>query len=153
VLLILVGFEALAAPYLAALFATIWIGWGMVFGGLAEFISAWGADDNRVWKILIGVAYTALGIYILLNPAAGLTAIAFALAWMLLVQGTFSVIAAFQHRPLRGWGWWLANGVITLLLGLVIFSGWPQDSVRIVALLVGISLIFSGVNRLALATR
>jgi uncharacterized membrane protein HdeD (DUF308 family) len=41
--------------------------------------------------------------------------------------------------------------VITLLLACLIFSGLPQDSVRIIALLVGISLIMSGANRLAWA--
>ena len=63
----------------------------------------------------------------------------------------FTLFGAFQLRPLPGWGWWLFDGIVTLLLAFLIFSGWPHDSVRIVALLVGISLIISGANRLALA--
>jgi uncharacterized membrane protein HdeD (DUF308 family) len=68
-----------------------------------------------------------------------------------LVQGVISILGALQLRPVPGWGWWLFDGVITLLLAFLIFSGWPQNSVRIIALLVGIVLIISGANRLAWA--
>jgi uncharacterized membrane protein HdeD (DUF308 family) len=151
VLLIIVGLEALAAPYIAALFATLLVAWGLVFGGVAELISAYGASENRAWKVLLGLLYLAVGVYMLLNPGTGLAALALMLAWLFLVQGAISVFGALQLRPLPGWGWWLFDGVITLLLAFLIFSGWPGGSVRIIALLVGISLIISGANRLALA--
>jgi uncharacterized membrane protein HdeD (DUF308 family) len=64
-----------------------------------------------------------------------------------------SIFGALQLRPLPGWRWWLCfDGIITLLLALMVFSGWPIrcGSSRIV---VGISLIVSGVNRLASAAR
>ncbi len=151
VLLIIVGIEALAAPYIAALVATLWVAWGLIFGGVAEWISAYSASENRLWKVLMGVLYLAVGAYMLLNPGSGLIALALTLAWLFLVKGAISLFGALQLRPLAGWGWWLFDGVITLLLAFLIFSGWPGDSVRIVALLVGISLIISGANRLALA--
>jgi len=153
VLLILVGFEALAAPYLAALVATFWVAWGFVFGGVAEVISAYSSGENRLWKLLLAALYVGVGIYILQNPGSGLAALALTLAYVFLVKGVISIIGALQVRPLPGWGWWFADGVVTLLLAFLIFSGWPQDSVRIIALLVGISLIMSGVNRIAWAIR
>jgi uncharacterized membrane protein HdeD (DUF308 family) len=75
------------------------------------------------------------------------------LAWLFLVQGVISIFGALQLRPLPGWRWWLFDGIITLLLALMVFSGWPGNSVRIIAIVVGISLIVSGVNRLASAAR
>jgi uncharacterized membrane protein HdeD (DUF308 family) len=151
VLLILVGIEALAAPYFAALVAAFWVAWGLVFGGVAELISAYSSSENRLWKALLGLLYLFAGIYILIHPGSGLLALALMLAWVFLVQGVISIFGALQLRPLQGWGWWLVDGVITLLLAFLIFSGWPQDSVRIIALLVGIALIISGANRLAWA--
>jgi len=151
VLLIIVGLEALAAPYIAALFATLLVAWGLVFGGVAELISAYGASENRMWKVIMGLLYLAVGIYMLMNPGSGLVALALTLAWLFLLQGAMSLFGAFSLRPLPGWGWWLFDGIITLLLAFLIFSGWPGGSVRIIALLVGISLIISGANRLALA--
>ena len=151
VLLIIVGLEALAAPYLAALVAAFWVAWGLVFGGVAELISAYSSSENRLWKALLGLLYLFAGIYILVHPGSGLLALALMLAWVFLVQGVISIFGALQLRPVPGWGWWLFDGVITLLLAFLIFSGWPQNSVRIIALLVGISLIISGANRLAWA--
>jgi uncharacterized membrane protein HdeD (DUF308 family) len=153
VLLILAGFEALASPYFAALFAALWVAWGLVFGGVAELLSAYGSAENRMWKVLLGVLYLAVGVYMLVNPGPGLLAVVLVLAWLFLVQGVISIVGALQLRPLPGWGWWLFDGIVTLLLALLVFSGWPGNSVRIIAIVVGISLIVSGVNRLASAAR
>ncbi len=152
VLLIIVGLEALASPYLAALFAALWIAWGLVFGGVAELIAAFSAGENRLWKGIRGLLYLFVGTYVLRSPGSGLVALALVFAWMLLVQGAISVVGAIQLRPRRGWGWWLFDGLVSLGLAFIIFSGWPKDSVRIIALLVGINLIVSGVNRVALAS-
>jgi uncharacterized membrane protein HdeD (DUF308 family) len=151
VLLIIGGMEALASPYLAAFVVTLWVGWALIFGGVAEWVSAFGATENRVWKVLLGVLYLGAGFYMLTHPGAGLLALAFTLAWVFFVQGVISIVGSMRLRPLPGWGWWLFDGIVTLLLAFMIFSRWPGNSVRIVALLVGIKLIFSGVNRLALA--
>lgn len=151
VLLIIGGMEAIASPYFAARLVTLFIGWGLVFGGIAEWVSAYSATDNRLWKVLLGAIYAWVGFYMLRQPGAGLLALAFTLALVFLLQGVISILGALQLRPVSGWGWWLFDGVISVLLALLIFSGWPADSARIMALLVGIKLIVSGVNRLALA--
>jgi uncharacterized membrane protein HdeD (DUF308 family) len=149
ILLIIAGVVALAAPFIAALVAALWVAWGLVFGGFAELVSAWSSAENRIWKGLLGLLYLAVGVYMLLNPGEGLLAIALTLAWLFLVQGLISIFGAFQLRPLAGWGWWLFDGIITLLLAFLIFMHWPGDSVTIIAILVGVSLIISGINRLA----
>ncbi len=151
VLLVIGGVLALGAPFIAALVAALWVAWGLVFGGVAELVSAYSSGENRVWKVLLGLLYLAVGVYMLLRPGTGLVALALTLAWLFLVQGVISVFGALQLRPLAGWGWWLFDGVITILLAVLIFSGWPQDSVLILAVIVGVSMIISGVNRLAVA--
>ena len=151
ILLIIGGMVALAAPFIAALFAALWVAWGLVFGGIAELVSAYSASDNRMWKIVLGILYLAVGLYILVHPAVGLVALALTLAWLFLFQGIVSIIGSLALRPLSGWGWWLFDGIITIILAFLIFSGWPGDSVVIISILVGVSLIISGVNRLMLA--
>jgi uncharacterized membrane protein HdeD (DUF308 family) len=151
VLLIIGGILALGAPFIAALFAALWVAWGLVFGGIAELVSAFSTSENRVWKVLLGLLYLAVGLYMLVQPGVGLVALALTLAWLFLVQGVISIFGSLQLRPLPGWGWWLFDGIITLLLAFLIFSGWPHDSVQILAIIVGVSMIISGVNRLVLA--
>jgi uncharacterized membrane protein HdeD (DUF308 family) len=41
----------------------------------------------------------------------------------------------------------LGDGVITLLLGLLIYVHWPSSSVWAIGTLVGVSMIISGVTR------
>ena len=151
VLLIIGGTLALGAPFLAALFAALWVAWGLVFGGIAELVSAFSSAENRLWKVLLGLLYLVVGVYMLIWPGEGLVALALTLAWLFLIQGVISIFGALQLRPLPGWGWWLFDGVITIFLAFLIFSGWPHDSVFILAILVGVSMIVSGANRLALA--
>jgi uncharacterized membrane protein HdeD (DUF308 family) len=43
---------------------------------------------------------------------------------MLLVVGALRAVMAFQMRPVRGWGWVLAGGVMSLLLGIAIIVQW-----------------------------
>jgi uncharacterized membrane protein HdeD (DUF308 family) len=153
ILLIFAGLEVLASPYFAALLVALWVAWGLVFGGVAELLSAYGAAENRAWKVVRGLLFLAVGVYMLRNPGSGLVAVVLALAWLLLVQGVISIFGALQLRPLPGWGWWMFDGLVTLILALLVFSGWPTNSARIIAVLVGISLLVSGVNRLASAAR
>jgi uncharacterized membrane protein HdeD (DUF308 family) len=151
VLMVIGGILALGAPFIAALVAALWVAWGLVFGGVAELVSAFSSGENRLWKVLLGLLYLAVGVYMLVRPGEGLVALALTLAWLFLIQGVISIFGALQLRPLAGWGWWLFDGIITLILAFLIFSGWPGDSVQILAILVGVSLIVSGANRLALA--
>ena len=67
------------------------------------------------------------------------------IAAMFLAEGIFKFFMAFQVRPIQNWGWLAANGVISFILGLLIWSRWPGDSTWIIGLLVGIDLIVGGV--------
>ncbi|TGT34521.1 hypothetical protein EN812_33315, partial [Mesorhizobium sp. M4B.F.Ca.ET.169.01.1.1] len=50
------------------------------------------------------------------------------LAIALIASGLLRSWVAFSHRPEQGWGWLLAAGIITILLGLMIAMGWPVNS-------------------------
>jgi uncharacterized membrane protein HdeD (DUF308 family) len=45
----------------------------------------------------------------------------------------------------------LIDGIITLLLGLLIYVQWPSSSAWAIGTLVGISMIMSGVSRVMLS--
>jgi uncharacterized membrane protein HdeD (DUF308 family) len=52
---------------------------------------------------------------------------------------------------LPGWGWQVADGLITLALGLLVFAEWPASGLWVIGLFVGIDLIFYGSAWIALA--
>ena len=66
-----------------------------------------------MWKVLLGLLYLAVGVYMLMNPGPGLVAVVLVLASLFLVQGAISIFGALQLRPLPGWRWWLFDGIVT----------------------------------------
>ena len=62
-------------------------------------------------------------------------------------------IVALSHRQAAGWGWGLANGLVTLVLGLLILTMSPTGLLSVLGLLVGISFLFSGFDLLGFSAR
>ena len=71
------------------------------------------------------------------------------LACLLMVNGIFKVVAALGYR-IGAWGWPLASGVIDVILGVMIWQGWPASALWVIGLFVGISLLVRGLNRIGL---
>ena len=104
-----------------------------------------------VLMIVAGVlAVAALGVTALLLPMVGLESLTLVLAAYLLVESILEFILSFQLRPLKGSGWLLVDGIITLILAIMIWRTWPASTLWVVGTLVGISMLFSGFARLTI---
>jgi uncharacterized membrane protein HdeD (DUF308 family) len=55
---------------------------------------------------------------------------------------------AFSMRPASGWLMWLANALLSMLIGVLFIVGWPFSSLYLIGLLVGFSLFFDGISLL-----
>jgi uncharacterized membrane protein HdeD (DUF308 family) len=73
------------------------------------------------------------------------------LASLFLIEGILDFVLFFKMRPLQGSSWMLIDGVITLLLGLLIYVQWPSSSAWAIGTLVGVSMIMSGISRVMLS--
>ena len=100
---------------------------------------------------MLGIIYIIAGIYLLMHPVGGLLAITLILASFLLVYGVFALVLAFQIKPRGSWGWVLFDGIVTLLLGILIWAHWPFNADWVVGTLFGISIFMSGVTRLMMS--
>jgi uncharacterized membrane protein HdeD (DUF308 family) len=150
ILLIAAGIIAIASPMIAGVAITAVVGWLLIFSGVLHLAFAWGAGRAGavVWQILLGLVYGFIGFYVLANPVAGLASLTFAIAIYLFAEGVLEFMLSYQLRPAPGSGWLLADGVITLVLAVMIWSTWPSSAAWVVGTLVGISMLFSGVTRL-----
>ncbi|MDF1479924.1 DUF308 domain-containing protein [Leifsonia sp. H3M29-4] len=71
------------------------------------------------WVLIRGILAIAFGIVALISPAVALTAIAIVFGAYTLVDGIMLTIAAIQTRKTtKGWGWVLAQGILSVLVGL-----------------------------------
>ena len=153
VLLIAAGAIAILSPMIAGVAITVVVGWLLIFSGALHLAFAFGSGRARavVWQVLLGLAYGFIGMYVLANPVAGLASLTFAIAIYLFVEGVLEFMLSFQLRPAPGSGWLLADGIITLVLAVMIWSTWPSSAAWVVGTLVGISMFFSGITRLMLS--
>jgi len=104
-----------------------------------------------IWKLLVGIAYILFGGYLIMHPVMGVASLTLILASLFLIEGILDIILFFKMRSLGGSSWVLVDGIITLLLGLLIYMQWPSSSAWAIGTLVGVSMIISGVSRVMLS--
>jgi uncharacterized membrane protein HdeD (DUF308 family) len=86
-------------------------------------------------------------VYLIARPVAGVASLTLLLASLFLVEGIFNIVLFFRAPSILRSGWFLLDGIVTLLLGVMIYMQWPSSSAWAIGTLVGVSLIFSGVTR------
>jgi len=152
IITVLIGTLLIVVPLVGTL-AAVWVlSILLIAGGITQFV---GVFWVRNWSgfflsLLAGVLYLALGVLIIDKPLSAAAALTLAIAIVLVVVGIFRIVAALSFR-LYGWGWTLASGVISLLLGLLIWRQWPDSAPWVIGLFIGIEMIFSGWTWIMLA--
>jgi uncharacterized membrane protein HdeD (DUF308 family) len=152
VLLIILGLIALMSPFIAGVAVAVMLGWLLILGGIAHLVVSWHLRraGGMVWELLIGLAYIAIGIYLLYQPVVGLVALTAFLGTYLLIKGIFEIIMWFRIRHLRGSGWVLFDAIVSLLLAVLIWMHLPYSATWVIGTLVGFGILFSGISRLVL---
>ena len=146
IIMVICGVLAVGSPFAAGVYVTIFVGVMLVFGGIAQCFLAFqaGAFGKGLLIFVVGALTAAAGFYIFNQPLEGLATITLFLTAYFIVTGIFELVSAFQIRPAEGWGMMLFNGIVTLLLGIMIWSEFPLSGAWAVGVLFGVKLIFSG---------
>ena len=144
-LLMLLGTACVAVPIAATFAAVEVVGVLMIVGGIGQIVSSFwsGHWSGVLLHLLIGILYAVVGTMILREPAEGSVAITLVMAVFFVVTGVFRIIASLQLR-FANWGWFLLNGLITLILGVLIWRHMPEMAFWVIGLFVGIEMIFNG---------
>jgi len=153
VLLIVFGMLAVGSPFLAAVAVNVVIAWLIVLAGAVHLTLAFHAHGtgSLIWKLLVGLAYLFFGAYLIMHPVLAVASLTLVLASLFLVEGVLDVVLFFKMRAVQGSNWVLLDGIITLLLGLMIYMQWPSSSAWAIGTLVGVSMVISGVTRVMLS--
>ena len=147
VVYLLAGLVALGSVVMATVASVFVVGVMMIIAGVAEVFSAfqiksWG--KFLLW-VLLGVLYIVAGFVTFENPLLAAALLTLILGASLVASGIMRIILAFSMKRESPWIWVLLSGVITLLLGLLIFSHWPVSSLYILGVFLGIDLVMAGV--------
>jgi uncharacterized membrane protein HdeD (DUF308 family) len=146
IIYIIGGVVAIAAPFIATLLVTVFVGAAIAVVGVLTIIQAW---QVRSWggfalQLIIGIVLLLGGIDIWWNPLTGAVTLTLFVAVMFIVKGVFQLVLAFRMRPHNGWGWMIFAGLIAIAVGVLIFEQWPFSALYLLGTLAGISLIISG---------
>ena len=147
IVLLALGFIAISAATFTTVLSVIFIGTLLFVGGIVMVIDAftfWWKKGRGFFLVLIsGLIYFLIGCIFIMNPIFASESLTLLLGVFYLVIGLFRLgFCAFARIP--SWGWSLFSGLISLLLGLLILSNWPESSLFIIGLFVGIDLVFIG---------
>lgn len=148
IIYVIMGFIIVGMPAAATLALEFLLGFVLIVGGIIAVAGSFFAGD---WKrsllvVLSGILYVIVGVLLLKNPVAGVLTLTLLLAAFLLVEGFFKIIHAYQMRPSPNWVWLLVSGAASVILGIMIWAGFPATSAFIIGLLVGISFLMNGIT-------
>jgi uncharacterized membrane protein HdeD (DUF308 family) len=151
--LIIIGFLAIALPFATAIAVAAILSWLIILGGIVHLVYAFETRGAKsvLWQLLIGVVYLIGGIYLLLHPVIAAASLALVLAALFFVESIFEIVAFFRSAGVAGRVWLLVDGIVTFLLAILIWAGWPNNSFWVIGTLVGISFLFSGFTRLMMS--
>jgi uncharacterized membrane protein HdeD (DUF308 family) len=143
--LVVLGVAAVAYAEIVGITTALLVGFVLVVSGLIQIAGAFLA---RGWggfflSLLGGVLSLALGVILIDHPVDALILYTLLLAVCLFVEGLFRIAAALVGR-FHNWGWVLASGVVTLLLGVMIWKQWPFSGLEVVGIFVGVNMICNG---------
>ncbi|MCF8032480.1 MAG: HdeD family acid-resistance protein [Desulfarculaceae bacterium] len=150
---LVLGSLAILAPLAATMAVTLLIGAVILLQGVIQLIHCFRAKgwSAFVWNLLVAIVYVIAGGLILARPLLGAVTITLVLAIFFLVEGVVKLGLAFKVKPAPNWKWILFSGIMGVVLGLIILSGWPGDSLAVLGLFLGIDLIFGGWAMIMLA--
>jgi uncharacterized membrane protein HdeD (DUF308 family) len=145
VALMALGIVATLTAGLSTIVAVDFFGWILVIAGAGVTIHAFWAKrwSGFFLQLLSGLLYLVAGWTLATRPELSAIALALVIAISFVVQGAFRIGAALSTR-IDGWGSLLASGIITLLLGLMIWNEWPLSGVWVIGVFIGIDMFFYG---------
>lgn len=153
-LTVLLGLFAMGSPAVAGAATSIFVGSFILIGGIFELIHAF---QGNGWKagilaFLGGALSIFCGVFMLARPLHAVVALTLVLAIFFVVDGIGRIVMSFKLKPESGWGVILFSGIITTILGFMIWRQWPVSGLWAIGLLVGIRILFAGISMITLGS-
>ena len=149
-----VGAVMIIYPLATATASTVFLGAALLVAGVAQLVFAFASDTpgRFLLKLLLGVLYGVAGLGLIVLPGVGVVTLTAALGAMLIAEAVVETVLGFSVPAGAGRGWFLFSGLFSLLLGILIIAQWPASSIWAIGTMVGASILFSGITRIATST-
>ena len=145
VLMFVLGIFAMASPLAAGISLALTIGVMLMVAGISQLVFAFRAGRG-LWAMLLAVLTILIGGYMVSRPGLALASFTIFLAMYLVLSGISEILMSFQFKPAKGWGWITISGILSLLLGVLIWNQFPLSGAWAIGILIGIRLFFTGMT-------
>lgn len=150
------GILALAQPALARVVVLAVLGaWWLVDGVFAIIAAVYAAEHRtRWWPLLVeGISGIVLGLAVYFLPGiTTLVLVLFVAAWLVVI-GAFRIVAAVRLREVIPNEWLMVvSGVVSILLGALVWL-FPGQGLTAIVVALGVFALILGVLQLVLAGR
>lgn len=147
---IVFGGLAIAMPWIAGQSILMMVGILVMAAGIMRMIWAFqaGSLGKGILVFLIGVLTLLAGIAVIAHPLMSSAVLTIMLAVYFLADGVSELISAFSVK--EGKGWLLFDAVVTIMLGIMIFTGFPLAGTVAIGVFLGIKLLFAGITMLTI---
>ncbi len=152
ILLFILGIVAIALPGIFTLGTELFVGILLLTGGIVQLIRAFQSQESTGFasSLLSSLIYIVVGGLLLFYPIQGAVTLTLLLLVYFIIDGFSKLYFGFEVRSTKSWGWFILNGIISLILAYIIWAGLPGTAVWVIGLLVGINMLFSGIALIAL---
>ncbi|PQO30032.1 hypothetical protein C5Y96_15070 [Blastopirellula marina] len=153
VLTAVLGVVAIGSPAVAGTAVIYIVGAIMLIAGVSQVFAGIKAEglSQKLLPLILGTVTTLGGIAVLAHPIIGMEVLTMILAAYFVAEGIWKVVASFSFRPAQGWLAVLFSGVITWLLGAMIWTQWPASGMWAIGILVGVDLLTTGIALICVA--
>ena len=102
------------------------------------------AVKNWWVSLLLGLLYILIAICLMFTPMASYVALSLLFSVAMFVSGTLEILFAVSNRKhISSWGWYLAGGIIDLILGIYLMAS-PELSMTVLPFILAFWLMFRG---------
>jgi uncharacterized membrane protein HdeD (DUF308 family) len=152
-LLIAAGILCIVADVTATFVTVFAFGWLLLFTGIIALVNAFRVHrwSGFFLHLLSALLRGFTGYLLIRYPLAGAVGLTLILAFFFIVGGLFRAIGAAELR-LPSWGWSVASGIISVVLGFILLGALPVFSLWFIGFAIGIDMILEGVSLVAFAT-
>jgi uncharacterized membrane protein HdeD (DUF308 family) len=148
VLLVVLGFAAMVFALTSTIVTVALNGVLFLIAGGAEIgigMHSRGWGRFFLW-VIGGLLYIAAGVLCIINPILASVALTLLLGAGLIAAGVVRAYLATGLPPDQPRALLFLAAAVTIVLGLIIVSHWPLDSVYVLGTLLGVDLLFHGVG-------
>jgi len=145
VLLVILGAACVGKAQTATTFSILALGWVLAISGAVWLVNAFYAWNwgGFFLYLLNAIIRGVTGYLLIRHPDAGAAGVTMVLAALFIVGGLFRAAGASVIQFPR-WGWTVFAGLVSVALGIFLFSTWTATSSYFIGLAIGIDLIFDG---------